>query len=428
VKLVGELIELVSDRAGLRNLREVGERLKTGRQDTDQPPVPLKDRNAQALDAVGSDVLDVGQFLIAELKGTTGEGEPDTGARFGHAHSAFDKAGETMHAANHDDSWDGSAARSYADQNTRQQLRTEAMSAADLEVHRVLYREAAQITLRRGCLDDQSDFLAYTSYASFPLQFIPEWGEAAKLALELQAVQTALVQSAWHIYQLHSEVNANATELQQAIGRYRSVVETAEKPGANVDYGPPAQSPREAATTTASPTEPSTGGAVVAPYSPAPTGAVPVALPLSAFPLPNVSIPPPTATPPAATAPASAAPRGGAAPMSAAGALGSMVGSVAGLLTTVALAAGQRAAPAAHAAEPADDDGVDDDPADRDEKNRGHDRPGDVVASDGASSERAPIEGGPDSERDQPHPPATVRLDPNTSPGPPTEMSSQDRK
>ncbi len=46
------------------------------------------------------------------------------------------------------------------------------MADADLEVHRVLFREAAQITLRRGFLDDRSNFLADTSYATFPLQFI----------------------------------------------------------------------------------------------------------------------------------------------------------------------------------------------------------------------------------------------------------------
>ena len=47
------------------------------------------------------------------------------------------------------------------------------MADADHEVHRVLAREAFQINLRRDNLDDRSNFLAETSYATFPLQFIP---------------------------------------------------------------------------------------------------------------------------------------------------------------------------------------------------------------------------------------------------------------
>jgi hypothetical protein len=222
VKLVGELLEVISDRAGLRNIREVGERLRSARQSHDGLT------NTSSADVVG-----VGQTLIAEMKGTTGDGPPDTGARFSHAHSAFSKAGETLKASAPGDSWDGSAARGYVDQNTRQQLRIETLSDADLEVHRVLYREAAQISRRRGFIDDQSKFVADTSHATFPLQFIPGWGEAARLALEMQAVQTALTHSTWHMYQLHTEVRANAAELQQAIRRYRSVLDSAEKSGAS---------------------------------------------------------------------------------------------------------------------------------------------------------------------------------------------------
>ena len=90
-------------------------------------------------------------------------------------------------------------------------------------MHRVLSREALQINLRRAYLDDQSDFLAKTSYATFPLQFIPRYGEAAKLAIETAALQAALSLSAYEMYQLHSDVSANAAELQQAIGRYSGV-------------------------------------------------------------------------------------------------------------------------------------------------------------------------------------------------------------
>ena len=99
------------------------------------------------------------------------------------------------------------------------------MADADHEVHKVLYREAAQITLRRGYLDDQFNFLANTSYVTFPLQFIPRYGEAMKLAIEVAALQTALGESYHQITQLQSEVAQNAAELQQAVGRYSGVAD-----------------------------------------------------------------------------------------------------------------------------------------------------------------------------------------------------------
>ena len=113
------------------------------------------------------------------------------------------------------------------------------MADADTAVHRVLFREALQINMRRAYLDDRSDFLAKTSYATFPLQFIPRYGEAAKLAIETAALQAALSLSAYEMYQLHSDVSANAAELREAIGRYSGVEDGADLPGTGVDFTPP---------------------------------------------------------------------------------------------------------------------------------------------------------------------------------------------
>ena len=117
------------------------------------------------------------------------------------------------------------------------------MADADHEVHKVLYREAAQITLRRGYLDDQYNFLANTSYVTLPLQFIPRYGEAMKLAVEIAALQTALGESYYQMNQLQSEVAQNAAELQQAVGRYSGVADGAELPGAAVTFDPPPPPP-----------------------------------------------------------------------------------------------------------------------------------------------------------------------------------------
>lgn len=192
-------------------------------------------------DVAGSDLLDFGQRIIAGMRTTTGEGEPDHGAPFEEGRRQFSMAGQTLWSAAADDRWDGAGARAYADQNTRQQVRTETMADADQAVFSVLVREALQIKRCRDTLDDQSDVLARTSHVTFPLQFIPSYGEAAKLAIESTALSGALRVSAQALHDLHDDVSANAAELAQAVGRYDGVADGA---GARPEStGPPAPLP-----------------------------------------------------------------------------------------------------------------------------------------------------------------------------------------
>jgi len=186
-----------------------------------------------------SDLLDYGQLIIAGMKGTTGDGPPDAGTQFLRGREGFDTAGQTLASAAPDDRWEGTGARAYADQNTRQRVRTETMADADRAVFSVLARESLQIKARRDILDTQSDLLAKTSRAAHPLQFIPRYGEAAKLAIESATLQAALQQSASALYRLHSEVSANAAELGQAVGRYAGVADGAGIPESTVDFSPP---------------------------------------------------------------------------------------------------------------------------------------------------------------------------------------------
>ena len=237
VKVIGGLIETIAGGAGLKNVREVGERLT--KSDTGSAGGRAGELVEKLLDVVGSDLLDYGQSVVTGMKNTTGQGDPETGDAFGEAQSTFNGVNGTLKSAVPDDGWDGSGSDAYADQNTRQQLRSEAMADADHEVHKVLYREAAQITLRRGYLDDQYNFLANTSYVTFPLQFIPRYGEAMKLAIEIGALQTALGESYHQMNRLQSEVAQNAAELQQAVGRYSGVADGAELPGAAAHFDPP---------------------------------------------------------------------------------------------------------------------------------------------------------------------------------------------
>ncbi|MGV0791348.1 EspA/EspE family type VII secretion system effector [Mycolicibacterium sp. XJ1819] len=181
----------------------------------------------QALDGTGSVLLNCGQAVIGAMKRTTGDGDPDTGALFSHAHSRFNRVGQALRTARPDDSWVGRGASTYADQNARQQLRAETMARADREVHRVLYRQATQIAERRRLLTDQSNWLTDTGRTLGPLQLMPRYGEAARLAVEVNALQRALGESTDQMSRLWSEVRTNAGELRQAVGRYAGVADGA---------------------------------------------------------------------------------------------------------------------------------------------------------------------------------------------------------
>ena len=443
MKPIGELIEVISERAGLRNVREVGESMRTGRRSSDDGPegIRLGDRVGELLEVVGSDLLDFGQLVIAGMKSTTGDADPDTGALFGHGNSGFNRAGHTLQSANPNDTWDGAGSRAYAGQNTRQQLRTEAIADADREVHRVLFREAFQITLRRGYLDDQSNFLAKTSYATFPLQFIPRYGEAAKLAIEAAALQAALSLSGHELYQLHTEVSANATDLQQAVGRYAGVADGAELPGAGVDFDPPAPPPGVDAPPSSVPVPPpvATGGSTG--YGAPAAGGVGTAPDLGGTPVPPES---PSATPTvvseAAAVPASAPSQMvAAAPGAAAAVLGSVLSPLAGLVAGAAIAAGQLAAASTQNGGQERDDttvdheneaphkGEEDHEDQKDNQEAGPDGAAETETGD-VAGERSPISTETDFEADRPQTAATVRLDPDIAPGSPTGSSPHDTK
>ena len=214
VKVIGELIEGIAGRAGLKNVRELGERLtKSERGPSGGPAGDVADKLP---DAAGSDLLDFGQSVITGLKSTTGQGDPDGRSL---------RSGADEFRRGQRDAEIRRSRRGLGRLRRGCLCRSEHPTAAAVRGDgrrgsrgaQGVYREAAQITLRRGYLDDQYNFLANTSYVTFPLQFIPRYGEAMKMAVEIAAMQTALGESYYQMNQLQSEVAQNAAELQQAV-------------------------------------------------------------------------------------------------------------------------------------------------------------------------------------------------------------------
>jgi hypothetical protein len=415
VKVIGELIEAIARGAGLKNVRELGERLtKSGRGSAGGRAGELAEK---LLDVVGSDLLDYGQSVITGMRNTTGQGDPEKGDVFGEAQSTFNGVNETLKSAVPDDRWDGSGSYAYADQNTRQQLRTEAMADADHEVHKVLYREAAQITLRRGYLDGQYNFLANTSSVTFPLQFIPRYGEAMKLAIEIGALQTALGESHYQMNRLQSEVAQNAAELQQAVGRYSGVADGAELPGAAVHFDPPLPPPGGGAlpgTTSTGSQRPGEAGGIAGPsgvsggFDPS-SGRVPGAM----------------LTEDEAATPGPQSTVGGPPLLPQVPPFGTLLSPVAGFVTGAAPAAGQlAAAPAQRRAKK----GLPRDEESTDHEDTADDKVPTKAASGDGQSERAPVHAERDPNSELLHTPAAARLDTDYSPGPPAGTPPQDRR
>jgi hypothetical protein len=399
VKVIGELIESIAGRAGLKNVREFGESLTMPRSGpSGGGAAGLVEK---LLDVFGSDLLDHGQAVIAGMKRTTGQGDPEHGDAFGKSQSMFDDVNETLKSAVPDNGWDGAGSYAYADQNTRQRLRADAMAGADHEVHKVLFREAAQITLRRGYLDDQYNFLANTSYVTFPLQFIPRYGEAMKMAIEIHALLTALGESYYQMNQLQSEVAQNAAQLQEAVGRYSGVADGAELPSAAENFDPPPPPPGGGAhsgTLTFERPQPRTAPGEIVRSSGVSGGIAPTPAGVSGptFAVDTATTPQPMA---AGLPPLPPLPQLPPVP-------------------PLGLAAGQPAATPGRrrskkATRPRDD---------KTDELAGDDKDPTTAASGAAESERAPV-----SNPDRPHAPLAARLDSDNSPGPPTGTPPQDK-
>jgi hypothetical protein len=216
---VGEFVRSTGDLAGLDNIANVGERLAT--LGAKLPDTKLLRR------AAGSELLDAGQLVIEGMRLTTGFGEPENGERFGQGWSQFNDAGDTLTSALPDDSWAGAGANAYVDQNRTHAGRTNTVALLDRGVQTVIAREAYQVKYHRDKLDDQSNFLADLSYVTLAMGLVPGVGKAMKAATEVAAVNAALDICSLELYELSRETNQNAAELEQAVGLYEGVAQTA---------------------------------------------------------------------------------------------------------------------------------------------------------------------------------------------------------
>jgi hypothetical protein len=237
VGAIAGFIERVGKSAHLDDVIEVGERLGGWAE-----RVGLN----KFLRAADSPILDGGQVVIAGMKLTMGIGEPENGERFGRGGARCHDAGTTLRSAQPSASWSGEGADSYAVQNVQQTARTKAIAAVDHEVHRVIAEEALQVGFHRDHLDDWSNFLADFGLVTFALGLIPGVGQELKAAAELQAVLAAVASSSTELYQMSSEAEANAAELQQLVGRYENVAQTANLSPTALDPDPPPPAPPSA--------------------------------------------------------------------------------------------------------------------------------------------------------------------------------------
>src|SRR5882757_5398219 len=198
---------------------------------------------AALLRAANAPILTGGQLVVAGMKLTTGFGEPEDGARFGQGGARLHGAAATLMSAQATESWSGAGATAYSVTDVKQMTRARAMAAADHEVHGVLATEAFQIDFHRDRLDGVYNWLADVGLLTSALGLVPGVGQGLKAAADAQAVLVAVGRSSLELDQLSSEVEANAAALQQLVGRYEKVEQTADLSQAVEDQDPPAPLP-----------------------------------------------------------------------------------------------------------------------------------------------------------------------------------------
>lgn len=295
----------------------------------------------------GSEILDAGQLLIAGMRLTTGWGRPDPGEAFGRGASGFTDAGNTVDSAYPRDDWAGTGSRTYASANSRQSGSAASLAVLDRDVQTVVAREAFQVDYHRGKLDDQSDHLSKLGYATGSLALIPGVGKALKAAVEMTAVNTALLISSTELASLASETGENAAELRRLAEEYSALTRKTAPPVLDEQLSSSDEEERRRVAEPA-PDQPSVGGA-----SPARAPSEPPVMHCSPAPAAEAATAGQAAPSPAAADPMAA--------MSSVfgavgGAIGSAVAPIAAALTGVVSSAGQAlsAATSAQAAESTD--------------------------------------------------------------------------
>jgi ESX secretion-associated protein EspA/E len=231
---MGEFIERVGKLANLDDVIEAGGRLAGWAK-----RVGLN----KFLRAADSPILDGGQLVIAGMKLTTGVGAPEDGERFGQAGVRCRDAVGTLKSAQPAASWSGEGAAAYSARNVEQMAGIRSMAAVDHDVHRVLANEAFQVGMHRDRLDDWYNWLADVGLVTFALGLIPGVGKGLKAAADAHAVLVAVGSSSIELYQLSSEVDANAANLQQLVGRYGDVASAAHISKTRPDQNPPPPAP-----------------------------------------------------------------------------------------------------------------------------------------------------------------------------------------
>jgi hypothetical protein len=197
-------------------------------------------KRVRNLRVANAPILDAGQLVIAGIKLTTGLGAPEDGERFGRGGARLHDACATLRSALPTASWTGAGADSYTVHNVEQIDRSRAMAAADHQVRGVLATEAFQVSFHRDRLDDWYNWLADVGLVTFALGLIPGVGQGMKAAADAQAVLIAVGRSSSEVHQLSSEVGANAAALQQLVGRYENLGQTANISQTGQDQNPPA--------------------------------------------------------------------------------------------------------------------------------------------------------------------------------------------
>ncbi|MGV0807543.1 EspA/EspE family type VII secretion system effector [Mycolicibacterium setense] len=303
-------------------------------------------------------VLAVGQRVIQNIRLTTGVGDPEDGKRFGDGAQRFRTAGQVLNTAYPGGSWDGRAADAYTGQTGTLVGRTQGMVDVDARVASVLSREAAQIAATREGLERQSEWLGDIGQTMVAAGRFTYGGLAAQTAAELAIVNKAVGESTDQLMSLHSDVEANAAAVRDAVGLYAGIA------GDGVpdegDCGPEVpDKPEESAED-----EPADSGQVPVsgPVAVPVVGAQPGgASPSTAMSGDQPAAPLPAPGPSPATASEAASPAAGAGG-AVAGVISAILGPLVGLLGGIAQAGGQAAQIATQAAQGAGQTGQSADP------------------------------------------------------------------
>lgn len=167
-----------------------------------------------------SKILSAAQLAIEAEKATTGSGDPEDGNGYHESAVRLEKVVDTLaHADPAGDRWNGAAAKTYTELNSKHRAHVSDVQVADESIGNILSTEATQVSRTRRTLDETNQYLSDYGAATAWMNFVPGLAQAKAVA-DMAAASAAIATTTGAITILTGQAAVHAIQIKALMGHY----------------------------------------------------------------------------------------------------------------------------------------------------------------------------------------------------------------